>query len=119
VPIQDLARAFGAAIIGDTELQAGILPMLRSQDEKIRADRACTIDAVVLEALLFSSTKVDRRRFGRTISQRRFARSTADGDPTSNLRPRVSAGRFGDWGSPVAASIGRATVSNCTSRRAS
>jgi hypothetical protein len=53
VPIQDLARAFGAAIIGDTELQAGILPMLRSQDEKIRADRACTIDAVVLEALLF------------------------------------------------------------------
>src|SRR5271170_5634014 len=52
-PIQDLARAFGAAIIGDTELQAGILPLLRTLDEKIRADRACTSDAVVLEALLF------------------------------------------------------------------
>jgi len=52
VPVQDLARAFGAAIIGDTELQAGILPLLRIVDERIRADRACTADAVVLEALL-------------------------------------------------------------------
>ena len=53
VPVQDLARAFGAVIIGDTELQARILPLLKVLDEEICADRARACDAVVLEALLF------------------------------------------------------------------
>ena len=53
LPVQTLARALGAAVIGDSELQAKILPLLKIQDEEIRADRARTCDAVVLEALLF------------------------------------------------------------------
>lgn len=51
--LQDLARTFGAAVVGDTEVQERILPLLSVQDEEIRADRARTCDAVVLEAGLF------------------------------------------------------------------
>ncbi|MGA8870140.1 MAG: hypothetical protein WB460_03310 [Candidatus Acidiferrales bacterium] len=51
-PVQDLARAFGAAIVGDDELQRKILPLLRVQDEEVRADRARAGDAVVVEASL-------------------------------------------------------------------
>jgi len=50
LPVQDLARAFGAAIVGDGELQKKILPLLGVQDEEIRADRASAFDSVVLEA---------------------------------------------------------------------
>ena len=53
LPFQALACAFGAAVVGDDELQKQILPLLSVQDEEIRADRACTCDAVVLEAVLF------------------------------------------------------------------
>jgi hypothetical protein len=53
LPLQAIARALGAAVIGDAELQARILPLLKIQDEEIRADRARKCDAVVLEALLF------------------------------------------------------------------
>lgn len=52
-PIQNLARTLGAAVIGDSELQKKILPLLSVQDEEIRVDRSRTCDAVVLEALLF------------------------------------------------------------------
>jgi len=52
LPVQDLARAFGAAIVGDGELQQEILPLLSVQDEEIRADRASAFDSVVLEAVL-------------------------------------------------------------------
>ena len=52
-PLQDMARAFGAAIVGDDEIQKRILPLLDVQDEEIRSDRARTCDAVVLEAGLF------------------------------------------------------------------
>jgi len=52
-PVQDLARAFGAAVVGDDELQQRILPLLSVQDEEIRSDRARTCDAIVVEALLF------------------------------------------------------------------
>lgn len=52
LPVQDLARAFGAAIVGDGELQQEILPLLRVQDEEIRADRASAFDSIVLEAVL-------------------------------------------------------------------
>ena len=50
LPVQDLARAFGAAIVGDAELQQKILPVLSVQDEEIRADRASAFDSIVLEA---------------------------------------------------------------------
>ena len=52
LPMQDLARAFGAALVGDDELQQKILPLLSIQDEEIRADRASAFDSVVLEAIL-------------------------------------------------------------------
>ena len=52
LPVQDLARAFGAAIVADAELQKRILPLLRVQDEEIRADRASAFDSIVLEAVL-------------------------------------------------------------------
>lgn len=52
LPVQDLARAFGAAIVGDAELQRKILPLLSVQDEEIRADRAAAFDSIVLEAIL-------------------------------------------------------------------
>jgi hypothetical protein len=51
-PIQDLARTFSAAVIGESELQKKILPMLSVQDEEIRADRARANEAVVVEACL-------------------------------------------------------------------
>jgi hypothetical protein len=51
LPVQDSALGFGAAVV-DNELQARILPLLSVQDEEIRADRALTIYAVVLEALI-------------------------------------------------------------------
>ena len=52
-PMLDLALTFGSAIIGDEELQRTILPLLNVQDEEIRADRALSDDAVLLEALIF------------------------------------------------------------------
>jgi hypothetical protein len=39
--------------MGDGDVQKRILPLLAVQDEEVRADRARTCDAVVLEALLF------------------------------------------------------------------
>ena len=51
-PVRDLARAFGAAIVGDGELQQRILPLLSVRDEEIRADRASAFDSIVLEAIL-------------------------------------------------------------------
>jgi hypothetical protein len=52
LPIQDLARALSGAVIGDSDVQKRILPMLGVQDEEIRADRARAGDAVVVEASL-------------------------------------------------------------------
>lgn len=51
-PLQELARAFGAAVVDDDELQQGILPLLRVRDEEIRSDRARACDGIVLEAIL-------------------------------------------------------------------
>jgi hypothetical protein len=53
LPIQDLARAFGAGVVGDEDLQAKILPLLKVKDEEIRSDRASAFDSVVVEASLF------------------------------------------------------------------
>jgi hypothetical protein len=53
LPVQDLARTLNAAVVGDSELQKRMLLLLGVQDEELRADRARSCDAVVLEALLF------------------------------------------------------------------
>ena len=52
LPVQDLARVFGAAIVADGDLQQRILPLLSIQDEEIRADRASAFFSIVLEAIL-------------------------------------------------------------------
>ena len=39
-------------VIGDAEVQARILPLLKIQNEELRADRARTFESVVLEAFL-------------------------------------------------------------------
>jgi hypothetical protein len=52
-PVQAVARSFGAAVVGDNELQVKILPLFRMQDEDIRADRASSLEAVVLETGLY------------------------------------------------------------------
>ncbi len=52
-PLQDLARTLGAALVGDKELQEKILDSLSAEDQKIRAERSSTVEALVIEALLF------------------------------------------------------------------
>jgi hypothetical protein len=53
VPVQGIAQALGSAVAGSQELQTRILPTLAVQDEESRAARACNLDSVVLEAMLF------------------------------------------------------------------
>jgi hypothetical protein len=52
LPMQDIAAALGAAFTGYEKIQAKIPQLLAAQDEEIRADRACALDAVVVEAVL-------------------------------------------------------------------
>jgi hypothetical protein len=53
LPIQAVAQTLGSAVVGSKELQAKILPILALQDEEARAARACSLDSVVLESILF------------------------------------------------------------------
>jgi hypothetical protein len=53
LPIQAVAQTLGSAVVGSNELQAKILPILALQDEEARAARACSLDSVVLESILF------------------------------------------------------------------
>jgi hypothetical protein len=53
LPVQIIAQTLGSAVVGSAKLQAGILPTLTVHDEEIRAARACSLDSVVLEAILF------------------------------------------------------------------
>ena len=66
-PVQALACAFGAAVVGDEELQAKILPLLKVQDEEIRSDRASSFDSIVIEAILFLSIRADGPEFAWTV----------------------------------------------------
>jgi hypothetical protein len=52
-PIQDLAKALGAALIGEEELQQKILACLNAEDQVIRAERSSTGEGLVIEASLF------------------------------------------------------------------
>ncbi len=53
LPVQGVAQTLGSAVVGSQELQTRILPTLAVQDEESRAARACNLDSVVLEAILF------------------------------------------------------------------
>ena len=52
-PVQDIARALGAALVDAPELQRKIVSLLADEDEEIRADSARSLDSVVVEAGLF------------------------------------------------------------------
>jgi hypothetical protein len=45
-------RSLAACIVGDTELQSGVIPLFKGQDATCRFDRSTQIKAVVVEAML-------------------------------------------------------------------
>jgi hypothetical protein len=53
LPVQDLARALGAAVVGDEDLSRQILPLLADKDEEVRAESAREFGSIVVEAILF------------------------------------------------------------------
>jgi hypothetical protein len=59
-PTQDLARTLMACIVGDTELQSGVVPLLHEQDQEIEAGRLSSVPSVIIEALLFACHEGDR-----------------------------------------------------------
>ena len=50
-PTQELAYVLGACIVGDRELQAQIVPLLKERDHEIQVDRSSLLEAIVIEAL--------------------------------------------------------------------
>ena len=51
-PSRDLARCWGASVVGDSELQKRIVSLLRPQDEAVRVSRATELSSLIAEALL-------------------------------------------------------------------
>jgi hypothetical protein len=51
-PTQNLARSLAACIVGDDQLQAGLLPLLHEQDQEFQVERKAGLESVILEALL-------------------------------------------------------------------
>jgi len=49
---QGLARSLAACILGDKELQSGVVPLLRNQDREATQQRTAGLEAGILEALL-------------------------------------------------------------------
>ena len=49
---RDLARSLGASIVGDSELQARLIPLLRPQDQAVRVARTTELSSLIAEALL-------------------------------------------------------------------
>jgi hypothetical protein len=60
-PFQELAQTFGAALLGDAELQSAILPLIGVQDEELRADAVSSTEAMLIEACLFFIHRGDQR----------------------------------------------------------
>jgi hypothetical protein len=60
VPTQCLARSLASCIVGDANLQAGLLPLLRQQDQEFHVERSAGLEAVILEALLRCCHEEDR-----------------------------------------------------------
>jgi hypothetical protein len=48
----ELAINLAACVIGDAELAAGVVPLLKQRDERVRAQRDRELETVVIEALL-------------------------------------------------------------------
>ncbi|HZC22546.1 MAG TPA: hypothetical protein VE866_04345, partial [Candidatus Binatia bacterium] len=59
-PTREIANALGSCVIGDDDLQVGVISALRAQDEAARADRWTRLDSLVLEALLVLCHERDR-----------------------------------------------------------
>jgi hypothetical protein len=57
-----MAEVLGAAIIGDPELQQGVIEVLKERDEQSRVDRATDLNGVVLSALLFHCHQSDQQK---------------------------------------------------------
>ena len=51
-PTRELARCLGACVVGDAELQSGVIARLRPQDEAVRVERSMQLEYVIVEALL-------------------------------------------------------------------
>jgi len=54
-PTQCLARSLAGCIVDDYKLQAGLVPLLRQQDQEFQVERSAGLESVVLEALLCCS----------------------------------------------------------------
>lgn len=54
-PMQDVARALGSCVVGDEELQRGVVQLLRERDQEVRIERSLQPESAILEALLFCS----------------------------------------------------------------
>jgi hypothetical protein len=54
-PVREVACTLGSCVVGDPELQAGVIPLLQEHDEEIRVHRSLTTRAIVTEAGLFLS----------------------------------------------------------------
>jgi hypothetical protein len=59
-PTREIARAFGACIVDDPELQAGVVAVLRAEDEATRGARWTKPDALVVEALMVACHEPNR-----------------------------------------------------------
>lgn len=61
-PMQDLARALGASIVEDDELQHGVIPLLRERDQDVQVERSTSVEGTILEAAVFH-THLDGRSY--------------------------------------------------------
>ncbi|MGD0955205.1 MAG: hypothetical protein ABR953_00065 [Candidatus Acidiferrales bacterium] len=52
VPVQELAHGLAASIVGDDELQARLVPVLKPVDSEIRVGHASLLTAIALDVLL-------------------------------------------------------------------
>jgi len=51
-PLRDVARSLGASVPREPELQAGIIPLLQEQNERLESERPTDLRTVVVEAML-------------------------------------------------------------------
>jgi hypothetical protein len=59
-PTQCLLHSLAACIVDDCELQAGLDPLLRQQDQEFQVERSSGLESVILEALLCCCHEVGR-----------------------------------------------------------
>jgi hypothetical protein len=53
VPMQDVARAMGACVVDDNELQLGVVQLLRERAQGVLLDPSAELGSAILEGLLF------------------------------------------------------------------